>query len=110
MHATGETELVLDMADTQPAYGAPTLQGDNSSWEPRAGSIAEANVPTDGNDLEALLRSLMVRSLPSTAAVAERVVSPTDDQDPLDELLIELSLMRQRGPMRSLDGDIQACS
>jgi len=108
MHATGETELVLDMADTQPAHGAPTMQGDYLSREPRAGTIAEANGPTDGNDLEALLRSLMVRSLPSTAIFAERVVSPTDDQDPLDELLIELSLMRQRGPMRSLDGDIQA--
>jgi len=106
MHATGETELVLDMADTQ--YGASMLQGDSSSWEPRTGAVAEANEPADGNDLEALLRSLMVRSLPSAANVAERVVSPTDDQDPLDELLIELSLMRQRGPMRTLDGDIQA--
>jgi len=80
MHATGETELVLDMADTQPAHGAPTMQGDYLSREPRAGTIAEANGPTDGNDLEALLRSLMVRSLPSTAIFAERVVSPTDDQ------------------------------
>eukprot|EP00419_Tripos_fusus_P020041 CAMPEP_0172737980 /NCGR_PEP_ID=MMETSP1074-20121228/119120_1 /TAXON_ID=2916 /ORGANISM="Ceratium fusus, Strain PA161109" /LENGTH=407 /DNA_ID=CAMNT_0013567517 /DNA_START=115 /DNA_END=1336 /DNA_ORIENTATION=+ len=102
LHATGETEVVLDMADTQPIVGAAALQGDVSAWEPRAGTIAE------GNDLEALLQGLMARSLPSAVTAAERVISPTDDQDPLDELLIELSLMRQRGPMRSLDGDIQA--
>jgi len=106
MNATGETEVVLDMADTQAGFAAQAYPGD---FLPRAETIAEAaSVPANSNDLDALLQGLMARSLPDAVTAAERVISPTDEQDPLDELLIELSLMRQRGPMRSLDGDIQA--